>query len=57
MLLYENPENKEHARVMSDFMKWALSSGQPLAETLGYARLPEALVPMELEQLNRVNVQ
>ena len=57
ILLYENPENKEHARVMSDFMKWSLSDGQPMAETLGYARLPEALVTMELEQLNRVKVQ
>ena len=54
ILLYENPENKEHARVMNDFVKWALSDGQPMAETLGYARLPEALVTMELEQLNRI---
>ena len=42
---------------MTDFMKWALSNGQPMAETLGYARLPDALVTMELEQLNRVKVQ
>jgi phosphate transport system substrate-binding protein len=57
ILLYESPENKEHARVMNDFLKWSLSDGQPMAETLGYARLPEALVTMELEQLNRVKVQ
>ncbi len=57
ILLYENPENKEHAGVINDFMKWSLSDGQPMAETLGYARLPEALVTMELEQLNPVKVQ
>lgn len=57
MLLYENPENKAHAAVMNDFMKWALSSGQPMAETLGYARLPDALVAMELEQLDRIKTQ
>ncbi|MEO5739436.1 MAG: phosphate ABC transporter substrate-binding protein PstS [Vicinamibacterales bacterium] len=57
ILLYENPENKTHAKVMNDFIKWALSDGQPMAETLGYAPLPDALVPMELEQLNRIKVQ
>lgn len=57
ILLYENPENKDHARVMNDFMRWALSTGQPMAEALGYAPLPDALVSMELEQLNRIKVQ
>src|SRR5687768_1195603 len=52
ILLYENPENKNYAQVMNDFMKWALSKGQPMAETLGYAPLPDALIAMELEQLN-----
>jgi hypothetical protein len=42
---------------MNDFLKWALSNGQPMAETLGYARLPDSLVAMELEQLNQVKVQ
>jgi phosphate transport system substrate-binding protein len=57
ILLYENPDDKNQARVMSDFLKWAFSTGQPMAETLGYARLPEALIALELEQLNRVKVQ
>jgi phosphate transport system substrate-binding protein len=57
ILLYENPENKAYAAALNDFMKWALSSGQPMAETLGYARLPDALVAMELEQLSRIKTQ
>jgi phosphate transport system substrate-binding protein len=57
ILLYESPENKAHAAVMNDFVKWALSDGQPMAETLGYARLPDALITMELEQLARIKVQ
>ena len=57
ILLYENPQNKRYAQVMNDFMKWALSKGQPMAETLGYAPLPDALIEMELEQLNRIKVQ
>ncbi len=42
---------------MIDFMKWALGDGQKLAADLGYAPLPDALVPMELEQLKRIKVQ
>ena len=57
ILLYENPDDKNQAGVMNDFMKWALSSGQPMAEVLGYARLPDALISLELEQLNRIRVQ
>src|SRR5688572_4141617 len=33
ILLYENPQNKTHGKVMNDFLKWALSNGQPMAET------------------------
>ena len=57
ILLYENPENKNHAKVMNDFMKWALSNGQPMAETLGYARLPDALIAMELDQRKLIQAQ
>jgi len=57
LLLYENPEDKTHARIMSEFITWALKEGQAMAATLGYAPLPEQLVPLELEQLNRIKVQ
>ena len=57
ILLYEDPQDKNQARVMNDFTKWALTDGQAMAGELGYARLPEQLVPLELEQLNRIKVQ
>jgi phosphate transport system substrate-binding protein len=57
ILLYENPDDKNQARVMADFLKWALSDGQAMAGALGYAPLPEALVQQELDQLSRVKVQ
>ncbi|MGE3520740.1 MAG: phosphate ABC transporter substrate-binding protein PstS [Vicinamibacterales bacterium] len=56
LLLYEDPKNKEQARTMLDFMKWALSDGQALASQLGYAPLPEAVVRAELSALERVKV-
>ena len=57
ILLYESPEDKAKGRAMNDFMQWALTDGQKMAATLGYAPLPESLVPMELEQLSRIKVQ
>jgi phosphate transport system substrate-binding protein len=57
ILLYESPPDKGKAAAMNEFMKWALDDGQKLAAGLGYAPLPDALVPLELEQLKRIKVQ
>jgi phosphate transport system substrate-binding protein len=57
ILLYENPEDQNQAKIMTEFMKWALNDGQAMAASLGYARLPQELVSLELEQLNRIKVQ
>jgi phosphate transport system substrate-binding protein len=57
LLLYEDPQNKDHGRVMVEFMKWALADGQQMADDLGYAPLPPGLVQQELEQLNRIKLQ
>lgn len=56
LLLYEDPKNKEQARVMVDFVKWALTDGQAFASQLGYAPLPDAVVQKELAALGRVKV-
>jgi phosphate transport system substrate-binding protein len=57
ILLYEDSQQREYARVMVDFMKWALSGGQPMAAEMGYAPLPAELVTQELDQLNRIKIQ
>ena len=57
MLLYEAPKDKAQAKVMVDFMKWALSDGQKLAGDLGYAPLPDEIVKLELAALGRIKVQ
>nr|MDQ3280798.1 phosphate ABC transporter substrate-binding protein PstS [Acidobacteriota bacterium] len=54
LLLYEQPSDRARARVMVDFVRWALTEGQKTAEPLGYAPLPAALVPLELEALKRI---
>lgn len=57
ILLYENPDDKAQARVMVDFMKWALTDGQTHARELGYAPLPKEVVDMEMKALERVRLQ
>ncbi|MSO56011.1 MAG: phosphate ABC transporter substrate-binding protein PstS [Acidobacteria bacterium] len=57
ILLYENPKDKNLARVFVDFMKWALADGQALASGLGYAPLPAPVVKLELDQLARIKLQ
>jgi phosphate transport system substrate-binding protein len=57
ILLYENPDDKQKAKVMVDFMKWALTEGQQSARELGYAPLPKNVVDMEMKALSRIQVQ
>jgi phosphate transport system substrate-binding protein len=54
LLLYEHPPDRERARIMVDFMKWALTDGQKYAPELGYAPLPEKVVALELEALKKI---
>ncbi|HSS44855.1 MAG TPA: phosphate ABC transporter substrate-binding protein PstS [Thermoanaerobaculia bacterium] len=56
LLFYENPKDKQRAKVMADFMKWALTEGQKYAPELGYAPLPEAVVTLEMEALKRIKL-
>jgi phosphate transport system substrate-binding protein len=56
LLLYENPKDKPQAKVMVEFVKWALSDGQKYAADLGYAPLPDAVVKLELAALARIKV-
>ncbi|MDQ6893249.1 MAG: phosphate ABC transporter substrate-binding protein PstS [Acidobacteriota bacterium] len=54
LLFYENPKDKQRARVMKDFTRWALTDGQKFAAELGYAPLPEDVVKLELQALDRI---
>ena len=56
LLLYENPQDKAQAKVMVEFMRWALTDGQKHAKDLGYAPLPKSIVDMELKVLEKVKL-
>jgi len=57
MLFYENPPNKKQAKMMVDFMKWALTDGQKFAPVMGYAPLPKTVVDLEMTALQRIKTQ
>ena len=57
LLLYEDPEDKTQSRQMKQFLRWALTDGQKMAPELGYARLPQPVIDMELKALEQLKVQ
>jgi phosphate transport system substrate-binding protein len=54
ILLFEDPKDKAQAKVMVDFMRWALSDGQKFATDLGYAALPSEVVKLETAAIERI---
>jgi phosphate transport system substrate-binding protein len=56
MLFFEDPKDKARARIMVDFLKWALTDGQTYCSQLGYAPLPPEVVTLELKALNRIKL-
>jgi phosphate transport system substrate-binding protein len=57
LLLYEDAQDKAQAKIMVDFMKWALTDGQKFAKELGYAPLPKTIVDREMKALERIKVK
>ena len=54
LLFYENPQDKAQARVMIDFVKWALTDGQKYCAELGYAPLPPEVVKLEMATIDKI---
>jgi phosphate transport system substrate-binding protein len=57
LLLYQDPPEKAQARAMKEFLRWALTDGQKYAPELGYARLPQPVVDMELKALEQLKAE
>ncbi|MEX2600223.1 MAG: phosphate ABC transporter substrate-binding protein PstS [Balneolaceae bacterium] len=60
MLIYENLdqnnaiENRTEAVELVRFLVWAITEGQELSETLGFARLPEAAVTRNIDMIRQL---
>ena len=57
LLLYQDPKDKAQAKVMVEFVKWAVQDGQKFAPDMGYAPLPKAVVDLELKALATIKTQ
>jgi phosphate transport system substrate-binding protein len=56
-LLYnQSPKDKVRARIMVDFLRWALTDGQRFAPDLGYAPLPKEVIAQELEAIKKIKL-
>ncbi len=47
-------QNAQKRKILTDFLRWMLADGQKLAEPLGYAPLPKAVVAKELKAISLV---
>ena len=56
LLLYESPKDKAQAKVMVEFVKWALTDGQKFCAALGYAPLPASVVKLEMAALEKIKL-
>ena len=56
LLLDQNPSDKQRARVMSEFLQWAITDGQKDAPALGYAPLPPSVVEKEKAALAKIQL-
>jgi phosphate transport system substrate-binding protein len=54
LLVRDAPGDKQRAKMLGDFIKWALTDGQKYAPELGYAPLPKQVVQLELNRLSQL---
>ena len=47
-------QDAQKRKILTDFLRWMLADGQKLAEPLGYAPLPKAVVAKELKAISLV---
>jgi phosphate transport system substrate-binding protein len=47
-------QDAQKRKIITDFLRWMLADGQKMAEPLGYAPLPNAVIVRELKAVSRV---
>jgi len=56
LLFYEDPKDKKAAKVMVDFVKWALTEGQKYTKDLGYAPVPANVIALEMKAVGKIKL-
>jgi phosphate transport system substrate-binding protein len=57
LLVYQEQKDEAKAKALRDFISWAISDGQEVAEGLDYARLPESVVQVNKATLMKLTVK
>jgi len=57
LLVYQEQKDDAKARALRDFIAWAISEGQEVAEGLDYAKLPEPVVRVNEANLMKLTVK
>jgi phosphate transport system substrate-binding protein len=57
LLIYQNPKDKEKAKAIQGFLKWAMTDGQSYAKELYYAPLPKEVVRLCQKKIETIAVQ
>ena len=54
ILVYEDQPDAAKGKAIADFLRWAIHQGQDQVEALQYARLPEEIVRVDEEAIDRI---
>jgi phosphate transport system substrate-binding protein len=54
LLVYQDQKDPARAHALANFIDWAIHDGQAMAESLDYARLPEAVVKVNESNLKKL---
>ena len=54
ILVYKKGKSPEQTKATVDFLKWAMTDGQPEAAKLDYAPLPKALVDINMKAIGEL---
>jgi phosphate transport system substrate-binding protein len=54
LLVPNEVRDSEKQKALVEFLRWGLSDGQSMAESLAYARLPQQVVKNELQTVSRI---
>jgi len=57
LLVYQEQKDEAKAKALRDFIAWAISEGQSVAEELDYAKLPEPVVRVNEANLMKLTVK
>lgn len=57
LLIYKNMKDKNKAKAIADFLKWAVTEGQKFAPGLYYAPLPKEVVKLDEKKISSIAVK